>query len=106
MLTPVENCSFQARLWLNLQGFFAAAIAPKPFVFLQSPQGRSELVQLLPLTVFGLGPGTECTAGCADTRICLPGILRQDFSELLYFYLKDSFVFQLNYRPMQVFKSS
>ncbi|KAI1242123.1 hypothetical protein IHE44_0005640, partial [Lamprotornis superbus] len=36
------------------------------------PQGRSEVVQLLPLTVFGLGPGTKCTAGCAETKGEIP----------------------------------
>lgn len=83
LLTPVENCLFQARQLLNLQGTFAVAIAPKLLVFLQPPQGRSEVVQLLPLAVFGLGPGTKCTAGCADTRICLSESLRQDFLEIL-----------------------
>lgn len=67
----------------NLQGTFAVAIAPKLLVFLQPPQGRSEVVQLLPLTVFGLELGTKCTPGCANTRISLSEILRQDFSEIL-----------------------
>lgn len=64
-----------------MQGTFA--IASTVLVLLQPPQGRSEVVQLLPLTAFGLGPGTKHSAGCADTRICLPEIQRQDFSEIL-----------------------
>lgn len=66
-----------------MQGTFAVAIASKCLVFLQPPQGRSEVVQLLPLTVFGLEPETKRSAWCADARICLSEILRQDFTKIL-----------------------